>query len=157
MKIVCFHNPNEENGYLSNWYLSSFVIDNVTFSSMEQYMMYQKAKAFGDSRIAAQILEAQDVAYIKTLGRLVSGYDDHYWNGIRQIVVYEGLKEKFSQNTELKNLLKGTGSAVLAECAVKDRIWGIGLSMHDPNRFDRSQWLGQNLLGYSLMMVRERL
>src|SRR5699024_6045305 len=145
--------PKEENGYLSNLYLSSCEIDNVTFPSMEQYMMYQKAKAFGDSRIAAQILETQDVAYIKTLGRLVSGYDDHYWNGIRQIVVYEGLKEKFSQNTELKDLLKRTGSAVLAECAVKGRIWGIGLSMHDPNRFDRSQWLGENLLGYSLMMV----
>ena len=70
----------------------------------------------------------QDVAYIKTLGRLVSGYDDHYWNGIRQIIVYEGLKEKFSQNTELKKMLTETGSAVLAECAVKDRIWGIGLS-----------------------------
>lgn len=22
MSVVCFHNPNEENGYLSNWYLS---------------------------------------------------------------------------------------------------------------------------------------
>ena len=107
MKIVCFHNPNEENGYLSNWYLSSFVIDNVTFSSMEQYMMYQKAKAFGDSRIAAQILEAQDVAYIKTLGRLVSGYDDHYWNGIRQIVVYEGLKEKFSPKYGTEKFTQG--------------------------------------------------
>ena len=24
MSIVCFHNPDEENGYLSNWYLSEF-------------------------------------------------------------------------------------------------------------------------------------
>ena len=24
MNIVCFHNPDEENGYLSNWYLSEF-------------------------------------------------------------------------------------------------------------------------------------
>lgn len=40
MEIVCFHNPNEENGYLSNWYPSKFVVDGVSFSSMEQYMMY---------------------------------------------------------------------------------------------------------------------
>ncbi|MCC2175054.1 NADAR family protein, partial [Oscillospiraceae bacterium CLA-AA-H269] len=42
-------------------------------------------------------------------------------------------------------------------CAVNDRIWGIGLSMRDPSRLDRAKWRGQNLLGYALMMVRERL
>ena len=87
----------------------------------------------------------------------MSGYDENLWNGVRQIVVYEGLLAKFSQNPELKERLKSTGSAVLAECAVKDRIWGIGLSMRDPDRFDRTKWKGQNLLGYALMMVREKL
>lgn len=46
-------------------------------------------------------------------------------------------------------------NSLLAECAVKDRIWGIGLSMKDLNRFERDKWNGQNLLGYTLMMVRE--
>ena len=50
-----------------------------------------------------------------------------------------------------------TGTAILAECAVKDRIWGIGLSMKDLKRFDITQWRGQNLLGYALMEVRKRL
>lgn len=40
MKIVCFHNPEEENGYLSNWYSSQFIINDIIFSSMEQFMMY---------------------------------------------------------------------------------------------------------------------
>ena len=120
-------------------------------------MMYRKAVAFGDRDRAAQILDTEDVGRIKELGRLVSGNDDNYWNGIRQIVVYEGLYAKFSQNEELKRLLRATGKAVLAECAVKDRIWGIGLSMSDPDRLDRRKWKGQNLLGYALMMVREKL
>ncbi len=34
---------------------------------------------------------------------------------------------------------------------------GIGLSMTDPDRFDRVKWKGQNLLGYALTMVREKL
>lgn len=157
MDIVCFHNPNEENGYLSNWYPSVFHIMNNEFSSMEQFMMYEKALYFHDDAVGKQILETHDVSKIKELGRLVTGYDDNYWNGIRQIVVYEGLKEKFSQNNNLKKLLLETGNAVLAECAVKDQIWGIGLSMNDPKRFDRTKWRGQNLLGYALMMVRERL
>lgn len=157
MQIICFHNPNEENGYLSNWYMSPFTADGIRFSSMEQFMMYRKAVAFGDRDRAAQILDTEDVGRIKELGRLVSGYDDNYWNGIRQIVVYEGLYAKFSQNEELKRLLQATGRAVLAECAVKDRIWGIGLSIDDPDRLDRRKWKGQNLLGYALMMVREKL
>ena len=117
-------------------------------------MMYQKAVCFHDEDIADQILKTSDVAKIKELGRQVSGYDDQIWSGIRQIVVYEGLKKKFSQNADLKDQLKSTGNAVLAECAVKDRIWGIGLSMSNPKRFDMTKWRGQNLLGYALMMVR---
>ena len=52
--IICFHNPDEENGYLSNWYPSRFVVDDVEFSSMEQYMMYRKACCFNDAEIAAK-------------------------------------------------------------------------------------------------------
>ena len=76
---------------------------------------------------------------------------------MRQIIVYEGLLAKFGQNEGLKEKLKETGDAVLAECAVKDRIWGIGLSMTDENRFRRDKWKGQNLLGYALMLARMKL
>ena len=141
MAVICFHNPNGENGYLSNWYPAAFTKDGITFSTMEQYMMYRKAVCFGDVKVAEQILATEDVAEIKALGRLVSGYDESLWNGVRH----------------LRKQLKETGSAVLAECAVKDRIWGIGLSMHDPDRLDQVKWKGQNLLGYTLMMVRDRL
>ena len=157
MDIICFHNADEENGYLSNWYPSQFTYAGIKFSSMEQYMMYQKAECFGDMQTADEILGTDDVAEIKRLGRQVREYDENVWNGIRQIIVYEGLKAKFSQNEELRNLLKKTGDAILAECAVKDRIWGIGLSMTDLSRFDKNKWKGQNLLGYSLMMVRDSI
>ncbi len=157
MEMICFHNPDEENGYLSNWYLSEFSADGEKFSSMEQFMMYQKAKYFKDEEVARQIIATEDVAQIKKLGRQVSGYNENYWNGIRQIVVYKGLRAKFTQNQELKERLKDTGDALLVECAVKDKIWGVGLSMKDPDRFERETWRGENLLGYTLMMVREEL
>ncbi len=157
MDVICFHKPEEENGYLSNWYLSKFAINGTVFSSMEQYMMYKKAVWFHDKEIADKILMTDDVAEIKALGRLVANYNDNYWNGVRQIIVFEGLLAKFSQNEDLKSQLKTTGDTVLAECAVKDRIWGIGLSMKDPDRFEIDKWKGQNLLGYALMMVREQL
>lgn len=80
-----------------------------------------------------------------------------YGTAFAKSKVYEGLLAKFSQNAELGAQLEATGNAVLAECAVKDRIWGIGLSMHDPARFNPSQWRGQNLLGYALMLTRRKL
>ena len=157
MNIRCFHNPDEENGYLSNWYLSNFKIGSTQFSSMEQYVMYQKAIVFNDTKSAKKILEATDVSKIKALGRQVSNYNDKYWNGVRQIIIYKGLLEKFSQNKDLKKRLLNTGNDILAECAVQDKIWGIGLSMKDVNRWDMEKWRGENLLGFALMMVREEL
>ena len=81
MKIIGFHNPEEEYGFLSNWFLSDFRLDSISFTSMEQFMMYRKALCFHDQVIAKQILATDDVARIKELGRLVSGYDDRIWSG----------------------------------------------------------------------------
>lgn len=155
--IICFHNPNEENGYLSNWYMSEFTFDDIKFSSMEQYMMYQKAVTFRDYDVAKDIMETDDVAEIKALGRKVKNYSDVIWNGMRQIVIYQGLFAKFQQNAILKQQLLETGDSIIAECAVRDTIWGIGLSMKDTKRFDINEWQGTNLLGFALMAVRKEL
>lgn len=157
MEIIFFHNPEEENGFLSNWFLSDFEVNGIKFTSMEQFMMYRKAVCFKDDKIAEEILLTEDVAQIKELGRLVSNYEEQVWNGVRQLIVYEGLLAKFLQNESLKKKLIETGEALLAECAVKDCIWGIGLSMKDPDRWSPEQWKGKNLLGYTLMMVREKM
>ena len=155
--VIGFHNPDEDYGFLSNWYLSNFVVDGINFSSMEQYMMYMKATLFNDTNIASQIMETSDVGKIKALGRSVSNYNDIIWNGMRQPIIFKGLMEKFKQNEDLKTELLKTGDAILAECAVQDQIWGIGLSMKDPNKNDMTRWRGTNLLGFSLMLVRSEL
>lgn len=156
-KVICFHNPDEINGYLSNWYLSEFNINGIKYSSMEQYMMYQKAICFNDKETSQKILQTDNVGKIKALGREVKNYNDTVWNGLRQIVVYDGLLEKFRQNNELREKLLKTNMDILAECAVADKIWGIGLSMKDEQRFDMNCWRGQNLLGFTLMRVRDVL
>ena len=156
-KIICFHNPDEENGWLSNWYLSRFTVDCITFSSMEQYMMYMKAEVFGDDDIKKEIMSTDDVGRIKALGRQVHNYNNTVWNGMRQIIIYEGLYAKYSQDDELKEKLLKTGDRLLAECAVQDKIWATGISMKDDSRFDMNKWTGQNLLGFATMLVREKL
>ena len=157
MKVVCFHNPDEQNGYLSNWYHSEFMIDYIGFSSMEQYMMYRKAMLFKDKETANKILKTNDVRYIKELGRSVRNFDEKIWVQYREEIVYTGLYAKFSQNVKLKEKLLKTGDAILAECAVKDKIWGIGLSMKDERNQNPNEWRGLNLLGKNLMKVRQEL
>ena len=157
MNVICFHNPEEENGVFSNWYLSDFEVDGVKYTSLEQYMMHQKALRFHDDEIAKEIMSTTDVAVIKGLGRKVRNFDGSYWNGVRQVVVYNGLLAKFSQNEELKRILLETGDELMAECSVSDQIWGNGISMYDTRRFRPIEWTGQNLMGYNLMLVREEL
>lgn len=156
-KIICFHLVEEPNGFLSNWYPSPFTLDGITYANVEQYMMYQKAITFGDSESGAAILATDNPGKIKALGRSVRNYSDTVWNGFRQIVVYKGLLEKFRQNLDLKAQLLATAPHTLAECALQDKIWGIGMTMHDEYRFHPDLWPGQNLLGFTLMMVRDEL
>lgn len=156
-KIICFHLIDEPNGFLSNWYPSPFTLDGIPYSCVEQYMMHQKAITFNDTETAAAILATDNPGKIKALGRSVQNYRDTVWNGIRQIVVYRGLLEKFRQNPTLKQLLLATHPHILAECALRDNIWGIGMTMHDEYRIELDLWQGQNLLGFTLMMVREEL
>lgn len=155
--IICFHNPDEENGYLSNWYISEFVWNEKLFTSVEQFMMYRKAVLFHDFERAMMIMATSDVVKIKSLGREITPYEDSVWRESRYDSVLPGIYEKFAQNPELRERLLLTGDTILAECAVKDKIWGIGLSMRDPLRFSPERWKGQNLLGKALMQVRLKL
>ena len=52
-------------------------------------MMYQKARCFHGEEIANKILHTDNVACIKQMGRAVKNYNDNYWNGVRQIIVYK--------------------------------------------------------------------
>lgn len=156
-KVICFNDPIGDTGFLSNWYISFFEVGRHNYFAMEQYIAHQKALAFGDLEIAEKVMRSWDFEEMKALGRQVRGYDNTIWNGIRQIVVYEGLLAKFGQNPELKQMLLETGDALLAEAEEYDPIWGIGLPMEDVNNQNPEAWNGQNLLGFALMQVRQKL
>lgn len=146
--IICFHNPNEINGILSNWWKGTFIWDGVKFSSAEQAMMYAKAKRFNDLEALNKIMSTSDVRKIKQYGREVRNYDEKVWGRERYGIVRSIIEQKILTNEQvLAELKKYPKDSLFCECAVKDRIWGIGLSMTDPRRFDTRQWNGQNYLG----------
>ena len=156
-EMICFHNPDEPYGFLSNWYPSRFEVGGVGYSSLEQYMMHMKALLFGDAVTAGKVLATDDPGEIKALGREVAPFDSTVWAGRSQIIVYRGLLAKFSQDEQLARMLDETGDAMLVECAFHDRTWACGRTMDDPERFDMAKWRGRNLLGFALMETRSQL
>src|SRR5436305_287858 len=54
---------------LSNWHPARFTFRGVEFTSVEQFMMYSKARLFDDDETARQILSASQPREQKRLGR----------------------------------------------------------------------------------------
>ena len=139
----------------SQWYPARFEEHGCSFATAEHYMMYHKAKLFGDDAIAAKVLLAKTPGEAKKLGRLVEGFDNDVWEANRFEIVVKANELKFAQNPELKDFLLGTGKRVLVEASPVDKIWGIGLAADHEHCEQPKRWRGQNLLGYALMVVRD--
>jgi len=145
------------SGLFSNWPLSPFQLDGIWYNCSEQWMMAEKARLFGDTGTLAKILVSIEPREQKALGRQVKGFDKAKWDKVARDVVYKGCFAKFSQNPDLKKTLFDTEGTTLVEASPEDRIWGIGLSKHDPRAQNRPTWRGKNWLGEVLTKVREDL
>jgi len=141
----------------SQWHRVRFVVDGNTFNCAEQFMMHGKARLFADTAIAAQILTATQPRDHKALGRKVANFDPAIWDREREQIVYAGNHAKFTQNTELLDVLLATRGTTLVEASPRDRIWGIGMAATDPRATDPTQWRGKNLLGKVLTKLRDDL
>jgi len=155
--FIYFHNPNDENGYMSNWYMRDFTIDDKTYCCAEQYMMEHKALLFADFASAKKIMQTNDPKEMQVLGRGVANFAPVEWDGCKQLIVYHALMAKFGQNPDLCGRLITTGTATPVECSRSDKVWGIGLGISDPDVANPNKWKGQNLLGFTLQAVRSDL
>lgn len=154
---VFFHKPDEPYGFLSNWFYSQFDINNTHYTSAEQYIMHQKCLLFGDEDSAKAVLATDYPDKQQRIGRQTKGYINSIWAGSRQLIALRGLIAKFGQNEELRVKLFETNESYLVECAHSDIIWACGKLLNEPDRLDASKWTGQNILGFSLMEVRDIL
>jgi ribA/ribD-fused uncharacterized protein len=139
---------------LSQWYPAEMEIDGLRFPTAEHYMMWRKARLFGDESIAHSVLadESPDVA--KQLGRRVRGFRADTWAQHRLEVVLRGSIAKFEQHPQLREYLLRTHDHVLAEASPVDNLWGIGFEAGDARAMDPLVWTGLNLLGFTLMQAR---
>ena len=142
----------------SNFYDSPFsdTVRGVFYSCGEQCLQGEKALLFGDKLTYKLIMDAKTPGRMKYLGSKVKDFQKDVWARERGHITQKVVQLKFQQNPDLlKVLLKTTG--LIAECNPKDKIFGIGLTIDDPKAADRNNWKGANLLGETLVSIREDL
>lgn len=163
LKYLLFwgHQPERDGsvgkGCFSQWWPSAFVVDGITYLTAEHWMMAGKARLFDDEANLDRILAAKTPGEAKKLGRQVRGFEADVWQAACFDIVVLGNFHKFSQHDALRRYLLETVNRILVEASPVDPIWGIGLAQDDPAALDPARWQGTNLLGFALMMVRDRL
>lgn len=159
--IIGFHLTTEPHGCFSNWFQSDFTYAGIQYLCVEQYMMAQKVALGQRYDLLDEIMKTSDPVRIKALGG--KGYFTEFaaikpiWDRHCRHIVKRGVRAKFMQNPVILDELLATSNALLAECAAKDRIWGIGINLKNPAWKNIENWNGSNYLGQILMEVREEL
>jgi len=147
------------SGPFSQWHPSMFydLDEGLQYNTAEQYMMYNKAKFFGDKNAMKKVMELDDPSDQKQVGKEVTPFDPEKWSAVCQDIVKQGNRLKFGQNQDLMEALEATAGKTLVEASPYDRIWGIGLGVDDDRVLDPSKWRGQNLLGKVITELRIEL
>lgn len=141
----------------SNHYPSSFIVADQSFSNIEQYLAYSRAKIMERNDLAQRAMDSKDPVEAKRVLHLLREEPrQDIWETQRKDILFTGLAAKFSQNSGLKEYLLSSEERLLGE-ASKNRVWGIGLTLADRAKLNPRQWRGDNLLGETLMEVRKYL
>lgn len=146
-------------GIYSQWYMANMYdpILDMHFNCCEQYMMYCKAKVFGDKEAMDKIMTLKDPKQQKAMGRKVKNFDAATWNAVARDVVVQANVLKFSQNRKLLAEIIKDKDCTFVEASPVDKIWGIGLAENDPDALDPTKWQGTNWLGESINVALNRI
>jgi ribA/ribD-fused uncharacterized protein len=155
------HQPSADGSVtkscFSQWWKDGFTVKNEVFKTAEHWMMAEKARIFNDEESRQKILLVNHPDHAKKLGRQVKNFNADIWNEHKLNIVIQGNYHKFSQHKDLQQFLINTKNRILVEASPRDRIWGIGMSENNEKAMNPNLWRGQNLLGFALMEVRDRL
>lgn len=140
MELKIIDSFRKEYGFLSNYTLSPFTLNNVYYPTVEH--AFQAQKTF-DKEEQQRISECSSPSNAKWAGRQVRLRPD--WDIVKDDIMLACLRYKF-QNPVLSQLLLDTGDATLIEGNTwNDTYWGI------------CNGIGKNMLGKLLMQVRSEV
>ena len=133
----------QEYAYLSNFYDSPFILNDVQFSTVEHFFQANKAI---NKKDFFYVLKSETPAIAKKRGKEIN--IDPNWDLIKNQIMYTGVYNKFVQYNKLRDMLICTMDSELIEGNYwNDKYWGFCLKTNQ----------GQNYLGKILMYVRKIL
>lgn len=126
--------------FLSNFYVAPVMYEGLLYQNNEAAFQSAKVK---DLELRKQFCELNP-SIAKKKGRNVPLRND--WEDIKDEVMYQCVKDKFTRNLDLKQRLLDTGYKELVEGNTwNDTYWGV------------CRGKGKNVLGKILMKVRDEL
>lgn len=129
--------------FLSNFYPSPFILNNVHYQTVEHYFQAMKTT---DLTMRDKILDAPSPAKAKMIGRRAKLREG--WQSMRDSIMFDGVYAKFAQNVELLDMLLNTPDHLLVEKNNwGDKYWGV----------DINTGYGLNKLGEILKEVKRLL
>lgn len=137
---INFYSVSDQYGEFSNFAPYPIKLKGKVWKTTEHYFQAQK---FAGSPQEEKIRKASSPMMAAELGRSRKVRMRKNWDNMRDNVMYEALKAKFTQHEELKTLLLSTADKVLVEHTENDDYWGDG-----------GNGKGKNKLGKLLMKLR---
>ena len=124
-----------------------FEVDNMQYSSVEQYMCYNKAKLFDTQEVADSIYAMDDPKDQKFRAKKLANFNATSWDDQSEDILMKALRSKFSQHEELKKFLLATGTTTIGEASAHDTKYGIGIALRNPNAMNTDRWRGGKSIG----------
>jgi ribA/ribD-fused uncharacterized protein len=142
-EVINFYSTTGDYGCFSNFSRHPIHLKGKRWPTSEQYFQAMKFAGEPDEE---EIRQAAKPVIAAALGRDRKRPLRRDWESVKNQIMLEAVRAKFTQHEDLKTILLGTGTAKLVEHTANDSYWGDG-----------GDGSGQNRLGQILMQVREEL
>jgi N-glycosidase YbiA len=143
MEIIRFYRADDEYGCFSNFSPHPVKMKGKVWPTSEHYFQAQK---FVGTAHEEEIRRVKSPMIAARMGRDRKRPLRRDWESVKDEIMFEAVRAKFTQHEELRKILLATGDAEIIEHTGKDSYWGDG-----------GDGSGQNMLGKTLMLVREGL
>lgn len=142
-KVINFYSTKDEYGCFSNFSAHRVFLKDKIWKTTEHYFQAQK---FAGTEHEEKVRLAHSPKEAAELGRSRKLPLRKDWEEVKDELMLEALRAKFTQHKDLKEILLDTGDAILVEHTKNDFYWADG-----------GDGSGKNMLGILLMQLREEL
>lgn len=140
---IYFYSVRDEYGAFSNFSPHRIFLKKHWWPTTEHYFQAQK---FAGTEHEHAIRKAKTPKIAAEMGRDRSRPLRRDWESVKDNVMREAVRAKFTTHGDLRTLLLSTGDEELIEATTHDYYWGYG-----------SDHSGKNMLGKILMEIRAEL